>query len=258
MDAKRRDGLKHFSAWAGLLATGAGASSAWAQAPAVRAPRSPEVLSAIVEGLTGAKVDAIQAGPLPGLNEVIVRGKVLYIDDSGEHLIQGQIVDIGQRRSLTAEREAAYLRATTPVLSLKDLNLADAITHVRGKPAADRVLVTFEDPRCGFCRQLHTVLDGMSDLTVHTFPVSFLGPESRTLNERIWCSTQRVQSWNDAMAGKPVNGGATCSFDALERNMALAERFRVRGTPTLFTASGQRFDGMVGKEVIEAALARKG
>ncbi|MGC4397626.1 DsbC family protein [Hydrogenophaga sp. T2] len=251
MDRQRRDGLKHISVWAGLVAAG----PVWAQAPG---PRSAAALSAIVEALTGAKVEAIQAGPLPGLHEVIVRGKVLYIDDSGEHLIQGQIVEIAQRRSLTAEREAAYLRATTPMLSLKDLNLADAITYVRGKPNEGRVLVTFEDPRCGFCRQLHTLLDGMRDLTVHTFPVSFLGPESRSLNQRIWCSGSRVQSWNEAMAGKPVAEAAACEFGALDRNMALAERFRVRGTPTIFTATGRRFDGVVGLDAIESALASVG
>ncbi|MGV3499121.1 MAG: DsbC family protein [Hydrogenophaga sp.] len=252
MDMQRRGGLKHLMAWGGLLTAG----TAWGQKPE-RNVRSAQALTAIVERLTGAKVDAIAAGPLPGLHEVIVRGKVLYIDDAGEHLIEGHIVDIANRRSLTAQREAEYQIATTPTLALKDLDLTDAITIVRGSGREDRVLVSFEDPRCGFCKRLHATLAEAKDLTVHTFAVSFLGPESRALNERIWCAPSRAQAWADAMAGKPVAGAAACGFEALDRNMALAERYRVRGTPTLFTVDGRRINGAVGLDAIEAALAGK-
>lgn len=252
MDMQRRGGLKQLMVWGGLLTAGA----ASAQTPG-GATRSVAALTAIVERLTGGKVDAIAAGPLPGLHEVIVRGKVLYITDNGEHVIEGHIIDIANRRSLTAQREAEYQIATTPTLKLKDLDLADAITIVRGQPREGRVLVSFEDPRCGFCKRLHATLAEVKDLTVHTFAVSFLGPESRALNERIWCSPSRAQAWGDAMAGKPVAGTGTCAFDALDRNMALADRYRVSGTPTLFTAEGRRLNGAVALEAIEAVLAGK-
>jgi thiol:disulfide interchange protein DsbC len=249
---ERREGLKRLALLAGL----GGAGPALAQAVATRPVRDEAALTAIVERLTGGKVQFFGAGPLPGLHEVIVKDKVFYIDAAGEHLIDGHIIDIANRRSLTAQRQAEYVLASTPTLRLSELDLADAIIIQRGKVVPGRVLVSFEDPRCGFCKRLHVTLKDATDLTVHTFPISYLGPESRALNERIWCAPSRPIAWEAAMADQevPGNGATGCGFEALERNMALAEKFRVQGTPTLFTAEGQRLNGAVKLDVIEGAL----
>lgn len=254
MNLHRRHGLLGVTALGGLFATG----TAWARTPASKRLDNA-ALTAIVERATGGKVEHIGPGPLPGLNEAIVRGKVFYIDDAGEYMIEGHIVDLANRRSLTAQREAEHMIATTPVLRLSELDLGDAITVVRGERREGRVLVSFEDPRCGFCMRLHVTLKDAKDLTLHTFPVSFLGPESRALNERIWCSPLRAQAWETALADRPVSGGSTgCDLGALDRNMALAERFRVQGTPTLFTAQGRRINGAASLAAIEAALSAQG
>lgn len=249
---ERREGLKRLALLAGL----GGVGPALAQVTPARPVRDEAALTAIVERLTGGKVQSFAAGPLPGLHEVIVKDKVFYIDGAGEYLIDGHIIDIANRRSLTAQRQAEYMLASTPTLRLAELDLADAITIQRGQAVAGRVLVTFEDPRCGFCKRLHVTLKDATDLTVHTFPISYLGPESRALNERIWCSPSRAVAWEAALAEQalPDGGPGGCGVEALDRNMALAEKFRVQGTPTLFTADGQRLNGAVGLEVIEAAL----
>ena len=44
----------------------------------------------------------------------------------------------------------------------------------------------------------------------------------------------------------------------LERNLALARKLGVQGTPTLIWADGSRTDGYVGREVLEARLRRAG
>lgn len=253
MDFNRRNGIKRLVAWGGAL----GAGSALAQTTAAPRKREDAALKAIIEKLTGAKVEVIGDAPLPGLREAIVGGKVLYIDETGEMVFEGHIIDIANRRSLTAQRQAEYLIATTPTLLLKDLDLGDAITLSVGERRAGRELVAFEDPRCGFCKRMHAMLKDTptADLTLHIFPVSFLGPESRALNERIWCAPDRAQAWLRAMGEQAVAPAVVrCDLGALERNMALADRFRVQGTPTLFTASGRRLDGVSRMEQIEAVL----
>lgn len=249
---ERREGLKRLAVLAGLGAAG----PALAQVAAARPVRDEAALTAIVERLTGGKVQAFSAGPLPGLHEVIVNDKVLYIDGAGEHLIDGHIIDIAKRRSLTAQRQAEFVVASTPPLRLAELDLADAITIQRGQVVPGRVLVSFEDPRCGFCKRLHVTLKDATDLTVHTFPISYLGPESRALNERIWCAPSRPMAWETVLSGQDLPAGVAsgCGVEALDRNMALAERFRVMGTPTLFTVQGRRLDGAVGLGVIEGVL----
>ena len=71
--------------------------------------------------------------------------------------------------------------ATMPVFDISKVDLSDAIKTVKGRELPGRVLVTFEDPRCGFCKRLHQTLNDVPDLVLYTFPVSFLGPQSRAM-----------------------------------------------------------------------------
>lgn len=214
-----------------------------------------EQLKEVVAKLVGGPVEAIQASPVPDWYEVIVRGEVLYVDGAGKHLFQGHLVDIASRTSLTAQRKAAYEKASMPTMDVSKLDLGDAIKTVYGREFPGRFLIAFEDPRCGFCKRLHRTLITFEDLVVYTFPLSFLGPESRRFNELIWCSDDRTKAWRAVMEDiAPTQVVPTCDFKALDRNSALAERFRVQGTPTLFNAKGSRIDGAVGAAVLIQAL----
>jgi thiol:disulfide interchange protein DsbC len=234
-------------AWLSMLLCGT--ALAQANAPDTQA------LSAIVERLVGSPVESIAPSPVAGLFEIIVKGNVIYIDASGQYLVDGQLVEIASRSSVTARRKQEYETANTPVLDIAKLDLADAIKTVQGKELPGRVLVSFEDPRCGFCKRLHQTLATVPDLVLYTFPVSFLGPESRGMNEQIWCADDRSVAWSEVMKGiPPAIPGARCDLQALDRNTELASKFRVTGTPTLFTASGLRINGAVGASAIEDAL----
>jgi thiol:disulfide interchange protein DsbC len=256
----RRHALRRSLRWAGLSAVAAAAGpAALAATPAAPAPAAPvapdrAALARSVEALVGARVDSIAPAPIAGLYEVFVGGRVFYIDAAGRHIVQGQIFEIATRQSLTAQRQVELERALQPAWAWSDFDLRDAVRTVYGSEVAGRELVVFEDPRCGFCRRLHQTLAGMPDITVHTLQVSFLGPESRQLNETVWCSADRSRAWAIAMAGGMPPPAAGCDLGALERNMALAERLRVRGTPTIFTRTGQRIGGAVEADVIERAL----
>ena len=227
----------------------AGSATAQTAAPDTQA------LSAIVERLTGAKVEAIAPSPVAGLFEVIVNGNILYIDSTGNYLVNGHLVDVATRTSITERRQKEHEIATLPVFDLSKVDLTDAIKTVNGRELPGRVLVTFEDPRCGFCKRLHQTLNDVPDLVLYTFPVSFLGPQSRAMNEAIWCAADRSKAWNAVMKDMPApSDAAKCDLQALDRNTALANQYRVSGTPTMFTASGMRIAGAVGAPAIEQAL----
>ena len=51
----------------------------------------------------------------------------------------------------------------------------------------------------------------------------------------------------------PLNTASTCDHP-LDRNLALAHRLGVQGTPTLVWADGSRTDGYADRTVLEARL----
>lgn len=231
-------------------------SAASAQAVKSAPKADPEIqrITRAAEQLLGAQVESIAESPVEGLYELIINGSVYYIDKSGKRLIDGQIIDLATRSSLTAKRKLEYEAANNIPFDAKSLNFADAIKTVHGTPTPGRVIVAFEDPRCGYCKKLHQDLEGMKDLVVYTFPVSFLGPESRSINEAIQCSSDRTKAWATAMKGGPVAPAAACNVSALDRNTELARKYRVKGTPTMFLADGKRIVGAVGAAEIEMAI----
>lgn len=244
--------------WCAALSLAAGLllpMAVQAQAPGEAKPLDIQALTTIVENATGAKVESIAPAPLAGLYEVILNGNVAYIDATGRYLVDGHLIDVATRSSITARRKVEHEMATTPLMEVARLDLSDAIKTVYGKEVPGRFLVSFEDPRCPFCKRMHKTLKDVQDVVLYTFPVSYLGPESRAMNEIIWCAKDRSASWNDAMTDvPPADEGRTCDLQALERNTALATRYRVTGTPTMFTASGVRIAGAVAAPAIEQAL----
>ena len=76
------------------------ANAAWANEAQIRKALEPK--------LGGAKIEGVQAGPMPGLWEVRVRTergmRVLYTDATGTYVIDGRIIELRTDRDLTEER----------------------------------------------------------------------------------------------------------------------------------------------------------
>ena len=74
------------------------------------------------------KIDEISATPVPGIYEVRVNEAELYYTDAeGNFLIEGNLIDLRQRRNLTEERIAKLT-----ALNFNELPVKDAFTIVRG------------------------------------------------------------------------------------------------------------------------------
>ena len=61
------------------------------------------------------------------------------------------------------------------------LPLEDAVKTVNGD--GSRVLAVFSDPRCPYCNALDEELAKLDNVTVYTFLLPWLGPESRPAAE---------------------------------------------------------------------------
>lgn len=190
-----------------------------------------------------ATVESVARTPFSGIYEVVFNGQIAYTDEKLNFVFFGNLVDLrsGAERNLTRERSAE--------LNSQSLRKSsdNAIKRVRGN--GKRVLYTFEDPNCGFCRELQKEVMKLTDVTVYTFLWPILSPDSVEKSRAVWCSKDRAKAWDDLMSrGIAPQAGAKCDAP-LTKNHELAQRFGIRGTPAIFLADGRQ----VGSGYVPAA-----
>jgi thiol:disulfide interchange protein DsbC len=195
------------------------------------------------------RIDEITKTPLPGIYEIRVNeSEIYYTDAEGNYLIQGNIIDVRQRRNLTEERVEKLT-----AIDFKDLPLKDSFTMVRGD--GKRQMAIFVDPNCGYCKRFERDLVKVDNVTIHTFLYPILSPDSAEKSKNIWCAKDRSKSWQDWMLNDQVPAAARCDTAALERNLALGRKHKITGTPTLIFADGSRVPGAINAQQVEKYLA---
>jgi thiol:disulfide interchange protein DsbC len=198
------------------------------------------------------RIESIAKAGFLDLYEVRIGSDVLYVDAQGRYAVVGDVLDLGTRRNLTQERKAELSR-----INFADLPLELAAKQVKGK--GRRVLATFEDPNCPFCRKLALELDKMDDITIYTFLLPILSQDSITKSRAIWCAKDKATAWHDWIVnGKaPVASTADPRCEApIDKLQALGRRYNITGTPTIFLTDGTRLGGYVPAPQLEQALGR--
>ena len=213
-------------------------------------PGSPEaqVAARFTEKSGGQKADQVFKGR-GGLYEVLVGGQLYYVDPEVSFVIAGRMFDPRTREDLTQKRLDTALK-----VDFKSLPLDRAVKTVRGD--GSRVLVTFEDPNCGYCKRLWQNMADLKNVTIYTFLFPILSPDSMEKSKAIWCSKDRAASWDEHMVQNkaPPSGPADCKHP-LDQNVALGHELGINGTPTIVFADGTRSAGALPVPVIEQRLA---
>ncbi|MBP6779203.1 MAG: DsbC family protein [Ottowia sp.] len=248
----------HHFASAALCAVLA-AAAATAQAAS---PDETRLLTVLRKAHPGTEFTEVARTDISGLYEVWMNGNVAYVASTNpRYFIFGRLFDTEAMRDITgpriAQRAGQNGRAQVESVSaasvpVDQLPLADAIKTVRG--SGQRKLAVFSDPNCVYCKQLEPELAGLDNVTVYTFLVPFQG-EARPI--AIWCAADRERAWRQWMLqadASLMQPDARCDHP-VARNLELARRLRVQGTPTMIWADGSRTDGYVGRSVLEARLA---
>lgn len=194
------------------------------------------------------KIDEITKGPMPGLFEVRVNGTdIFYTDAEGNFLLQGSLIDTKQHRNLTEERVNKLT-----AISFEALPLKDAFTIVRGN--GKRKLAVFEDPNCSYCKRFERDLQKVDNITVHLFLYPILSADSSEKSKHIWCAKDKGKAWQDWMVRDQLPASASCDMAAVTRNVALGQKHRISGTPTLIFADGTRIPGAISVAEVEKHL----
>jgi thiol:disulfide interchange protein DsbC len=199
-------------------------------------------LRRMLEPKLGVQIEGIQAGPVPGLYEVRYRSpqgvQLIYVDATGNYVIQGKIYDLRNERDLTEER----LRKLNAVkFESLPLDLAVKVQRGNGK----RVLAMFSDPYCPACRQFERSLAQIDNITIYVFMYPVIRPENTEHSRMVWCAPDRAKAWLElAAAPKPKlpDAAAGCG-DPVDKVLKLGRSLGVNSTPTLILANGERLSG---------------
>jgi thiol:disulfide interchange protein DsbC len=212
-----------------------------------------QIRKALEAKLGGAKVDGVQATPIPGVFEVRFQSRngpqIVYSDARGSYFFTGHLVDAASGRDLTEER---LLKLTAIEFNALPLDLAVKIQRGGGK----RVVAMFTDPYCPYCRRFEQTLLQMDDITVYVFMYPVIRPQNADHSRAVWCSKDRAKAWLElAAADRPVvpEAAPTCP-NPVDKVLELGRALRVTGTPTLFFANGERAGGGMELSAIRAKL----
>jgi len=205
---------------------------------------SPEEAGKIL-GNAVDNVVAVLPGPFPGIWEIDVRkaGKTypVYLDYSGSHLFNGQVIRMRDRQNLTALRYTDLNR-----VDVSTIPLADAI--VMGNPGAKHKVIVFDDPDCPWCRKLHGEI---KQVVARDPEVAFFvrvysrnnNPASVRKALSIVCGKEdSARLLEDAFAGKKLPAAA-CQTKAVEETTEIAKRLGIQGTPAMLLPDGRLVSG---------------
>lgn len=192
------------------------------------------------ENFVNEKVKSVTKTNYGDLYEVFLEsGDLLYTNKNNTfYLLSANIIDPKLKKNITAER----LQKLTAI-DFSKLDFKNAIKQVRGN--GKRIMATFEDPNCGYCKRLAKTLQSVKDTTIYVFLYPILSEDSLVKSKQIWCSKDRAKTWNDWMVNnvKPSADFAKCDVSAIEKNREFGFKHNIRGTPSIFFTDGVRNPG---------------
>jgi thiol:disulfide interchange protein DsbC len=234
----------------------AAAGLAWGLMGAASAQVAPApVAAAIKQALQQRMPDmppvvSVRLAPVAGLYEVQAGTQLIYTDAKAEYVVEGQLVETRTMRNLTEERLDEINK-----VDFDNLPFKDAVVWKSG--TGKRRMVVFSDPNCGYCKRLEKDIQTLKDVTVYTFLVGILGDDSKAKLNNIWCVKDRTKTYLSWMLEgvEPARAFGMCNSPG-NRNLALAQRFRISGTPAMFFEDGSRLASAAPANVVEQRLIK--
>jgi thiol:disulfide interchange protein DsbC len=212
-------------------------------------PLSKEDLAA---KLNGIEASDISESPVPGIYQVAVGANVAYVTSDGKYIIRGDIYDADTSANVTEET-----RSRARVSMLNDIDPKSLIVFKPKDGNVKHVVTIFTDIDCGYCRQFHREIDKVTAMGIEVhylfFPRTGPNTESWTKADHVWCAADHNGALTRAKLGGEVPD-ATCGNTPIESHYSLGKRIGVRGTPAVFSESGELLGGYLPPAQLSQAL----
>jgi thiol:disulfide interchange protein DsbC len=212
-------------------------------------PGADRVLKRMLALAPEIVVDEIVPTQIPGLYELRIGPRIVYVTSNGRYLIQGSIVDMQTRKNLT---EPSLQSATVKALE----TLGEDNMLVSGPPEVKHTVTVFTDIDSGSCRQLHRQLDEYHAKGIRIrylfFPRAGLLSPSYKKAVSIWCSKDAMGAMDSAARGEELTK-QNCP-NPIAGHMLLGEQLGVTSTPTLVLPNGRVLPGYVAPDPLSGYL----
>jgi thiol:disulfide interchange protein DsbC len=191
--------------------------------------------------LNGVEASDITDSPIPGVYEVAVGSNVAYVTANGRYLMEGELYDLDSSVNLTEKT-----RSTARIDLLASVDPATMIVFSPKDGNVKHTITIFTDVDCGYCRQFHREIDQVTALGIEVHYLSYprTGPnsESWTKAEKVWCAADRNSALTRAKLGGALPD-AVCADNPVAAQYELGQQVGVRGTPAVYTESGEHIGG---------------
>ncbi len=217
-----------------------------AQADAAPAVSLDSVRAAFEKRFPEIDVAGVRTTPFPGLYEIQLGKDVIYADAAVDYIMQGSLIDAKNRVDLTAARLEDLSK-----IAFSSLPLELAVKQVKGD--GSRSMAIFEDPNCGYCKQLHHTLKNVDNVTIYTFLFPILTPDSTVKARDVWCADDPAATWTAWMVNGKKPPEAQCATP-IDKVLALGRKLMVQGTPAIFFSDGSRINGALPLKALNEKL----
>jgi thiol:disulfide interchange protein DsbC len=202
-----------------------------------------EVLTSKVQEVLGpdANVNSVKPSAISGLYEIVINnGKVVYMTKDGNYVIEGDVIDLVNRANIT-DISRSQARAD----GFESIDVNQLIEFSPENP--QHMLYVYTDIDCGYCQKFHKEIKKLNDNGIGVrylaFPRAGLQSPAYVAAESAWCAEDSQQALTDAKAGKAISP-ATCD-DRVKKQFAMGQAMGVKGTPSVFIASGKELGGYI-------------
>lgn len=188
----------------------------------------------------GSPVTSIQPSKIPGLLEVIVPPRVIYVSSDGRYVVAGDLYDVDKGANLTQS-----VRDTARLQALENIGEENMIVYApKGK--VKHTISVFTDIDCGYCRKLHSEMAEYNKLGIKVrylaYPRAGVDSSSYKKAVTVWCSDDKKTAMDDAKRGKSLPAFKECK-NPVKQEMILAQQLGVTGTPSILLENGQLYPG---------------
>jgi thiol:disulfide interchange protein DsbC len=185
------------------------------------------------------EVESVSPAPIPGFQQAIVQGQVVYLSNDGRYMLQGSLFDMHEKQDL-GEVAMSKLRRE----QLQKVPATDRIVFAPvGVPK--HTVSVFTDIECGYCRKMHSEMAEYNKRGISieylAFPRAGLTSADAVAMESVWCSDDRRKALTDAKNSRPVPP-KRCS-NPVASQYKLGQRLGLQGTPMAINSEGFALPG---------------